>query len=115
MCFYNQKKFACGDYSWTGFAHRCNYEYRTGETCGMKLVNMTEHDNVICRLCEKIETKKRRRNAEMERLTRWEREGANLLASMDKSKRLIGDLGKEIVQLEREREEKQKQIGGRKY
>ncbi|GKZ49627.1 hypothetical protein AbraIFM66951_002198 [Aspergillus brasiliensis] len=110
MCFYNQKRFACGDWSWTSFAHRCNYEYRTGETCGMRLVNMTEFETTLCRLCEKIETKYRRRSAEMERLKRWEREGSNLVASMDRSQKIIMELEKEIRQLQRERDDRRKAL-----
>ncbi|KGO41030.1 hypothetical protein PEX1_060410 [Penicillium expansum] len=106
MCFYNQKRYACGDWSWTSFAHRCNYEYRTGETCGMRLVNMTENEKTNCRLCEKIETKHRRRSAEVERLDRWKREGATLVASMDRSHKLIMDLEKEIRSLQRERDDR---------
>ncbi|OQE45961.1 hypothetical protein PENCOP_c001G01741 [Penicillium coprophilum] len=106
MCFYNQKRFACGDWSWTSFAHRCNYEYRTGETCGMRLVNMTENEKTNCRLCEKIETKYRRRSAELDRLDRWKREGANLVASMDRSHKLIMDLEREIRSLQRERDDR---------
>ncbi|PYH93041.1 hypothetical protein BO71DRAFT_442022 [Aspergillus ellipticus CBS 707.79] len=106
MCFYNQKRFSCGDWSWTNFANRCNYEYRTGETCGMRLVNVTEHETTQCRLCEKIETKYRRRSAEMERLNRWKREGGTLVASMDRSQKLIMELDKEIRQLQRERDDR---------
>lgn len=106
MCFYNQKRYACGDWSWTNFAHQCNYEYRTGETCGMRLVNRTEFDSSLCRLCEKIETKYRRRSVEAERLDRWRREGGTLVASMSRSQKLIGDLDKEIRQLQTEREYK---------
>lgn len=72
----------------------------------MKLVNMTENESSKCRLCEKIETKYRRRNAEIERLERWKREGATLVASMDRSKKLIMDLDKEIFMLQREREDR---------
>ncbi|OQD86463.1 hypothetical protein PENSOL_c087G03946 [Penicillium solitum] len=106
MCFYNQKRFACGDWSWTSFAHRCNYEYRTGETCGMRLVNMTENEKTNCRLCEKIETKYRRHSAEVDRLDRWKREGATLVASMDRSHKLIMELEKEIRSLQRERDDR---------
>ncbi|RAL17342.1 uncharacterized protein BO97DRAFT_4761 [Aspergillus homomorphus CBS 101889] len=110
MCFYNQKKFACGDWSWTNFAHRCNYEYRTGETCGMRLVNETFSENAKCRLCDKIETKKRRRSAEVDRLTRWKREGGTLVASMERCQKLIMELEKEIFQLEREKQERQRAL-----
>ncbi|KAL4804348.1 hypothetical protein BDV18DRAFT_29958 [Aspergillus unguis] len=104
MCFYNQKKFACGDCSWTNFVHQCNYEYRTGETCGIRLVNTTEFEKVKCRLCQKIETKHRRQGTEMDRLNRWKREGATLVASMDKSRQLVKDLEGEIIELTKERD-----------
>ncbi|KAF9890209.1 hypothetical protein FE257_006121 [Aspergillus nanangensis] len=104
MCFYNQKKFACGDWSWTNFSHRCVLEYRTGETCGIMLVHMTELDTTQCRLCEKLETKSRRRSAEIERVIRWKQQGATFMASMDKSQTLIRELNNEIGELERERD-----------
>ncbi|PYH44137.1 uncharacterized protein BP01DRAFT_89396 [Aspergillus saccharolyticus JOP 1030-1] len=110
MCFYNQKKFSCGDWSWTNFAHRCNYEYRTGETCGMRLVNETFNEKGKCRLCDKIETKKRRRDAELDRLTRWKREGGTLVASMERCENLIMELETEIIQLKREKQDKQRAL-----
>lgn len=70
----------------------------------MRLVNMTEFEASKCRLCEKIETKYRRRSAEMERLERWRREGGNLVASMAKSQNIIKELDREICQLQNERE-----------
>ncbi|PWY65241.1 hypothetical protein BO70DRAFT_346634 [Aspergillus heteromorphus CBS 117.55] len=112
MCFYNQKKFICDDWCWTTFAHRCNYEYRTGETCGIRLVNLTEYEKTKCRLCEKIETKYRRRSAEVERLTRWRQEGGTLVASMDRSQKLIMELEKEIRQLQRERDDRKNTLNG---
>lgn len=72
----------------------------------MKLVNLTENEASKCRLCEKIETKFRRRSAEVDRLERWKREGATLVASMDRSQSLIKELDKEIYMLQREREDK---------
>lgn len=111
MCFYNQKRFACGDWNWTSFASQCNYEYRTGETCGMRLVNATEFTPTQCRLCEKIETKYRRRQAELERLERWQREGGTLVASIDRSRRIILELEQEICQLQSEREDRRKVLG----
>lgn len=76
----------------------------------MKLVNMTENDNSKCRLCEKIETKFRRRSAEIDRLERWKREGANLVASIDRSHKLIMELDKEICVLQREREDRRRTL-----
>ncbi|RAK88566.1 hypothetical protein BO79DRAFT_102707, partial [Aspergillus costaricaensis CBS 115574] len=110
MCFYNQKKFTCGDWSWSSFAHRCNYEWRTGETCGMRLVNMTEFEPTQCRLCEKIDTKYRRRSAEMDRLNRWKLQGSTLVGHIDRSQKLIQALDREIYQLQREREDRRRSL-----
>ncbi|BCR92789.1 uncharacterized protein ACHE_80689S [Aspergillus chevalieri] len=110
MCFYNQKRFVCGDFSWTSFAHQCNYEYRTGETCGMKLVNRTENVKTVCRVCEKIEIKFRRRSAEYERVQRWKREGGTLVASIEKSQDMIRLLDQEILKLQKEREDKSRAL-----
>lgn len=71
---------------------------------------MTEYETTKCRLCDKIETKCRRRNAELERLTRWKREGGTLVASMDRSQKLIMELEKEICQLQREREDRRRAL-----
>ena len=108
MYFYNQKRFSCEDWGWSSFAHPCNYEYRTSETCGMKLVNMVEKENSKCRLCEKIETKFRWRSAEIDRLEQWNQEGAALVASIDRSYNLIVQLDKEICLLQREREDRRR-------
>lgn len=79
----------------------------------MRLVNQTEREQTPCRLCEKIETKHRRRIAEKERLDRWQREGSNLVASMDKSKNTILELEKEIAALNSERISQRTQMIGR--
>lgn len=76
----------------------------------MRLVNMTEFEATKCRLCEKIETKYRRRSVEMERLERWRREGGTLVASMTKSQNIIKELDKEIRQLQHERESRRKAL-----
>src|SRR6266487_1765920 len=111
MCYYNQTAFSCGDWAWGSFAAKCNHEYRMGETCGMRLINNTVNIQGLCRLCEKIETKIRRRNAEVERLARWRREGSVLKASMERSQNLIKDLEHEIRQLEHDRQLKRMTIG----
>ncbi|KAJ5495908.1 hypothetical protein N7539_001024 [Penicillium diatomitis] len=76
----------------------------------MKLVNLTENANSKCRLCEKIETKLRRRSAEIDRLERWKREGSNLVASIDHCHKLIMELDKEIMGLQREREDRRRTL-----
>lgn len=110
MCFYNQRRYVCGDWTWTSFANRCNYEYRTGETCGIKLVNMTEDTPTQCRLCEKIETKYRRRGAEMDRLRRWKNEGSTLVASIEKSQETVNLLDREIMSLQKERADRSRAL-----
>lgn len=75
MCFYNQKRFACWDWAWASFGCQCIFEHRTGETCGIKLINATEDVNQICHLCKQIERKVRRKKTELSRLERWKREG----------------------------------------
>lgn len=76
----------------------------------MRLVNYTEHESKQCRLCEKIETKFRRRNQELERLARWKREGGSLRASMSRTQQMISELEKEITQLQLERESKRRAL-----
>ena len=76
----------------------------------MKLVNKTMFEKSQCRLCEKIEIKYRRRNAEIERVNRWQREGGNLKASMDRSQKLVLDIQEDIRRLEWERESHKKML-----
>ena len=66
----------------------------------------SQHDetkSMKCGLCDRIETKYRRRGAEKARLARWMHEGAILVASMDRSRRIINDMDREIFGLLRER------------
>ncbi|KAL4865616.1 hypothetical protein BDV12DRAFT_200027 [Aspergillus spectabilis] len=110
MCFYNQKRFICGDWSWTNFAHQCNYEYRTGETCGIRLVNVTESAPTVCRLCQNIDTKRRNRQKELDRINRWKREGGTLTASIAKSEKLVLGFEAEIRELVRELDGKRRMV-----
>ena len=113
MCFYDQTRYCCGDWNWGKFAAKCNHEYRMGETCGMKLVNVTHHVEMNCKICEKIQTKYRRRDSELEKLARWCREGSVLKASMEKAQLNVRQLEQEINQLECERQHRQMAITGR--
>lgn len=108
MCFYNQKLFDCGCWRWNGFSHRCHKEYRTGETCGLKLVSRADRLNTHCRICEKIEIKERRISAEKERVARWEKDGGNFKASMERSRKVIAGLERDLVWLRSEREERKR-------
>lgn len=105
MCFYEQIVFTCGDFKWSRFKQHCNKEYRTGETCGMKLVMDTQRANVKCTTCGKIETKLRRRAKEEERIQRWKHE-SNRNASIAKSIEDIRMLDQEIYALQLERQKR---------
>ena len=88
-----------------------NREYRTGETCGMKLIMQTVPISTKCKLCEKIDTKIRRRQAEVERISRWKREGSKFSASIDRSADIVKSLEKEINDLGYERQRRLHAIG----
>ena len=111
MCFFDQHRFVCGDWKWGHFRQHCNREYRIGETCGMKLIMTTVPVGQKCKLCEKIDTKARRRQAESERVARWTREGSKFRASIEKSTDTIRSLDREINSLEQERQRRLQGIG----
>ncbi|KAH8635370.1 hypothetical protein IG631_10771 [Alternaria alternata] len=56
-----------------------------------------------CKLCEKINTKMRRRTAEVDRIGRWQREPHKFGASIEKSMEMIRSLDGEINELSCER------------
>jgi hypothetical protein len=111
MCFFDQHRFVCGDWKWGHFRQHCAKEYRIGETCGMKLVMQTVPVGQKCKLCEKIDTKTRRRAAEVERVNRWQREGNKFQASIAKSVDLIRGLDSELYDLQCERNRRLQGIG----
>ncbi|EJT75080.1 hypothetical protein GGTG_08918 [Gaeumannomyces tritici R3-111a-1] len=75
MCYFDQTKWVCGYWKWGNFRQQCTKEYRTGETCGLKLVYETFHQASTCRLCEQLEKKQRRYNKMAADVERWSREG----------------------------------------
>ena len=70
----------------------------------MKLVMQTLPVNNKCKLCEKIDTKLRRRQTECERITRWQKEGSKFRASIEKSLEMIAGLDAEIQELYQEKQ-----------
>ena len=70
----------------------------------MKLIMQTVPVGQKCRLCEKIDTKHRRKGLEMERIGRWQKEGSRFKASIDKSWDIVKTLEKEIHDLGYERQ-----------
>ncbi|KAB8346107.1 hypothetical protein FH972_023155 [Carpinus fangiana] len=111
MCFYDQYIFACGDWKWGNFRQHCQKEYRQGETCGMKLVNGALGVDGKCKMCEKIDTKLRRKKAEEDRVARWKAEGGKYRASIEKSEAAIRALNYEIHTLETERRQRSSMVG----
>lgn len=77
----------------------------------MKLIMQTVPVGQKCKLCEKIDTKMRRRAAEVERINRWQREGNKFRASIDKSMEIIRGLDTEIYELGCERNRRLQGIG----
>ncbi|KAL3421808.1 hypothetical protein PVAG01_05964 [Phlyctema vagabunda] len=111
MCYYDQYQFECGDYRWGSFRAHCTKEYRTGETCGMKLIMNTYPDpsNGKCKICTKLDTKWGRIRKEEDKIRRWEREGGRK-SSIEKSKDDIFELQRQIQELEAQRSEKQRTL-----
>ena len=70
----------------------------------MRLVMQTIPVSQKCRLCEKIDTKSKRRKVEVERINRWQAEGSKFNASIGKSVDLIRDLDSEVRDLSAERQ-----------
>lgn len=108
MCFYDQFVMNCGDYKWGHFRQHCSKEYRTGETCGMKLAMYTYQKADKCKTCEKIITKRGRLEKEQKRIDRWIREerhsGVTRTASIEASEKICDNLHYEITKLEEDRE-----------
>ena len=77
----------------------------------MKLIMQTVPVSRKCKLCEKIELKMRRRAAEVERLSRCQREGKKYRVSTDKSMEVIRGLDAEIYELNCERNRRLQGIG----
>ena len=72
----------------------------------MKLIMQTVPLGQKCKLCDKIDTKQRRRAAEIERISRWQREGNKFRASIDRSTDMIRSLDREIYDLQCERQKR---------
>lgn len=110
MCFYDQYQMACNDYKWGNFRQHCSKEYRTGETCGMKLVMNTIPMADKCKLCLKIDTKQGRVFKEQERINRWLKEaqrGHLRQASIEASQHTVAQLEYEIRDLHYQRSQAQ--------
>lgn len=109
MCFFDQTQYVCGCAKWNNFRQHCTKEYRTGETCGMKLVFASYPSEESCSICKKMATKQRRIEKEESNIRRWRKE-KNRNASIGKAQEAIEDLEREMYQLEVERSNKRRTL-----
>jgi len=118
MCFYDQIQFSCGDYKWGLFRQHCTKEYRTGETCGMKLVMENCPTSEKCKLCQKMDLKLLRIEKERETLRRWKTEsvrGWSRSASIAGSEQKILQLQNEYYAVEMERSARSQSLDGGRW
>ncbi|KAK6435214.1 hypothetical protein LTR95_008599 [Oleoguttula sp. CCFEE 5521] len=111
MCFYDQYQFACRDWKWGNFRQHCQKEYRTGETCGMKMIYQTLGLPEKCKFCQRIEAKQRRLAKHKDDYQRWAQEPSRYRASMEKALEEIKALANEIHSLAAEKNDRYKMIG----
>lgn len=109
MCFYEQQIFACNDHKWGRFRAHCNKEYRTGETCGMKLIYDSIPVPGKCAMCKKYEVIWRKIMQAKERVNRWEMEGINP-ASTEKERMNIHMWQKELRDIEYQKQTKMRSV-----
>lgn len=105
MCYYEQKRWRCGYWRWAKFRRQCNKEYRTGETCGLKLVWATQDELDQCRLCYEMERKQRRLKKMAADMERWRREG-NRPATIERTQGEYSDVEKQLAALQIEHYER---------
>lgn len=109
MCYFEQTRWACGFWKWGNFRQQCNKEYRTGETCGLKLVYETIQVHTHCKICDQITKKLRRVNKMYDDIYRWQREG-NRRATIEKTERDVAEITYQIADLRATHEERVKGI-----
>ncbi|KAK5156730.1 hypothetical protein LTS14_004942 [Recurvomyces mirabilis] len=101
MCFYDNHRFACNDWKWGNFRQHCHAEYRTGETCGMKMVYQTLAVAEKCQMCQKIERKQRRYEKHRADYGRWVQENPTKYKfSIEKAVEEMKVLAEEIKRLQ---------------
>jgi hypothetical protein len=103
MCYFDHHLWPCGYWRWGPFREQCHKEYRTGETCGLKLIYDTYLQPGVCKHCEAIGKKERRVGKMLDDVQRWTREG-NRRATIEKTELEIGALQAQIGELVREHE-----------
>ncbi|KAK1759885.1 hypothetical protein QBC47DRAFT_117168 [Echria macrotheca] len=109
MCYFEMTRWSCGYWKWGNFKQQCNKEYRTGETCGLKLVFDTAYQMDHCKICDTIGKKERRKNKMKDDINRWRREG-NRRATIEKTQQDVDDLERQIYDLWETHLEKQRTL-----
>ncbi|EMC99452.1 hypothetical protein BAUCODRAFT_128283 [Baudoinia panamericana UAMH 10762] len=111
MCFFDMYKFSCGDWKWGNFRQHCQREYRTGETCGTKLVFQTINQPEKCQFCERIERKQRRYEKAASDVKRWQCEPQKYRCSIEKAMTDMSTLAQEIASIVNEKNARYVNIG----
>jgi hypothetical protein len=109
MCYFEQTRWSCGYWKWGNFRQQCNKEYRTGETCGLKLVYDTKYHAGTCKLCDQIKKKDRRVTKMEQDIERWKREG-NRRATIEKTERDIQEISLQISEIWGQHQDRQNTI-----
>ncbi len=109
MCYFEQTRWDCGYWKWGNFRAQCNKEYRTGETCGLKLVYETIYAPGQCKLCDQIAKKERRAAKMRDDIQRWQREG-NRRATVEKTQADVAEIDAQISEMAFQHSEKQRSI-----
>ena len=113
MCYYDNFRYQCNDWKWGNFRQHCQQEYRTGETCGMKIIYQTIPLAEKCALCEKIERKNRRYEKAKADWQRWSSDPSRS-ASSAKAWDDMHNLKQEILALVQQKNERYKMVGNRR-
>ncbi|RKU49068.1 hypothetical protein DL546_003440 [Coniochaeta pulveracea] len=109
MCYFEQTRWNCGYWKWGNFRQQCNKEYRTGETCGLKLVYSTNYQQGNCKLCDQIQKKCRRITKMQTDIARWQQEG-NRTATIEKTERDIHDITAQVNEIMAQHNERQMKV-----
>ena len=96
MCYYDNYIYSCRDWKWGNFQQHCNREYRTGETCGMKMIFQQLQLPDRCPFCERIEKKTHRRDKAIKDYKRWASEPQKYQASMERARNEVRSLEYDI-------------------
>lgn len=77
----------------------------------MKLVHDVIRNCDRCKICQKIDTKRRRQADQLSKIKRWQADGSKLKASIEKATETVHELDREIYQLNVERQRRAHAFG----